>query len=131
MPIPNSYNGITPLGKMAITAAGTTTLLSVNCGVFGGAVGGTPSNPPVPGQAADYFLIEADSANGGNLYLMPRGKTAAGNPTFILAQIPPGGAFPFPYSAGGGPGLQPENFCLDTDAVSGTQHAYGYAAMRF
>lgn len=131
MPLPQSYNGIVPLGKIAITAAGTTTLLSVNCGPFGGAVGGTPSNPPVPGAAADYFMIQADLNNSGNLYLMPRGKTAVGNPAAILAQLPPGSAIPFPYSSGGGPGLTPENFCLDTDAVAGTQNAYGYAAMRF
>ena len=134
MPTPMSYNGITPFGKMAIAAAGTTTLLSVNCGPFGGGVNANPVNylnPPVPGASADYFTIQADLNNSGNIYLLPRGKTASGNPTSILAQIPPGGAIPFPYAAGGGPGLTPENFCLDTDAGSGPQYAYGYAAMRF
>lgn len=131
MPTPMSYNGITPFGKMGITAAGTTTLLSVNCGPFGGGVPGPNYlNPPVPGASADYFTIQADLNNSGNIYLLPRGKTASGNPTSILAQIPPGGAIPFPYAAGGGPGLTPENFCLDTDGT-GTQYAYGYAAMRF
>lgn len=133
MPYPQSYNGIVPLGKLAITAAGTTTPLSQNCGPFGGAITSTPpnyQNPPVPGGAADYFFIQADLNNSGSLYLMPHGKTAATNPDKILAQIGPGGQLPFPYSAGGGPGLQPENFVLDTDAVSGTQNAYGYAAMR-
>jgi hypothetical protein len=130
MPIPQSYNGQVPLGKIAITAAGTTSLLSTNCGPFGGNVGGTALQPAVPGTAAQYFLILADQNNSGNLYLLPRGKTATGNPTSIMAIIPPGGSIPFPFSGDAGPGLQPENFCLDTDAGSGTQYAYGYATMR-
>ena len=131
MPIPMSYNGTVPLGKISITAAGSTQLLSVNCGPFGGGVPGPNYlNPPVPGASADYFMVQAALANTGNLYLLPRGKTASANPGSILAQIGPGGSLPFPYSAGGGPGLTPENFCLDMDG-SGTQVAYGYAAMRF
>lgn len=130
MPVPQSYNGQVPLGQMAITAAGTTTLLSVNCGPFGGAIGGSPSNPPPPGAAGEYFMIQAKASNTGNIILLPRGKTASANPASIMAVIPPGGSIPFPYSASGSPGLTPENFCLDTDAVSGTQYAYGYATMR-
>lgn len=127
MPIPQSYCGQVPLGKMSITAAGTTTQLSVNCGNFGGAIGGTASNPPVPGASAQQFTIQADKANTGNLYLLPRGKTAAGNPASIMCQLQAGQSVTFPAGIGG-PGMQPENFCLDTDAGS-TQNAYGYATM--
>ena|SRR5271156_1542839 len=130
MPYPQSYNGQVPFGQMAITAAGTTTALSVNCGAFGGQISGADyKNPPVPGGAAQYFMIQAGLSNSGNLYLLPRGKTAAGNPASIMAILPPGSSIPFPFSAASGPGLQPENFVLDTDAVSGTQYAYGYATL--
>lgn len=129
MGYPQSYNGTVPFGKMAIAAAGTTTPLSANCGSFGGQTIGTNYlNPPVPGATAQQFTIQADQANSGNLYLLPRGKTAAGNPASIMVQIPPGGAVTFPVGLTG-PGLQPENFVLDTDAVSGTQNAYGYATL--
>lgn len=131
MGLPQSYNNQVPFGKMSITAAGSTVLLSVNCGPFGGQVANRENYlaPPVPGATAQYFVIEADVNNSGNIYLLPRGKTVASNPSSIMAQIAPGGYLPFPFAAGGGPGLQPENFCLDTDAVSGTQLAYGYATL--
>jgi hypothetical protein len=70
--------------------------------------------------------IQADSANSGNIYLLPRGNTAAANPGTILAKIGPGGSLPFPAAIMSGVGFTPENFCLDTDATSGTQYAYGY-----
>lgn len=127
MGYPQSYNSQVPLGRITVTAPGATVLLSVNCGPFAGQVAGADyRNPPVPGGAAEYFMLQADPNNAGNLYLMPRGKTAAGNPTSIMAVLPPGSSIPFPFSAGSGPGLTPENFCLDTDA-SGT--AYGYATL--
>lgn len=128
MPYPKAYDGQVPLGKMAITAAGTTTPLSVNCGNFGGAIGGTPSNPPVPGAAAVQFTIQASAQNSGNLYLLPRGATAAGNPSLIMAVLSPGGSITFPAGLQG-PGMQPENYVLDTDAASGTQNAYGFATL--
>ena len=127
MPMPQSYNGQVALGKITVATAGTPVSLAVNCGSFGGAVGGTASNPPVPGAAATQFWLQAAVGNGGNLYLLPRGQTAAGNPTAILAIIGPGGSIPFPYTSNG-PGMQPENYVLDSDAASCV--AYGYATMQ-
>ena len=129
MPQPKSYNGQVPFGKIAISAAGSPAPLSQNCGPFGGAVSGPNYlNPPSPGCAAQQFTIQAFPGNSGNIYLLPRGKTAAGNPEAIFCVLFPSGAVTFPEGLGG-PGLQPENFVLDTDAGSGTQYAYGYATL--
>ena len=129
MPMPQSYCGQVPLGRMAVTAAGTTTPLSINCGNFGGTVpAGNYLNPPSFGQAAMQFTVQALVGNSGNLYLLPRGKTAVGNPEAIMCILGPGQSITFPAGLQG-PGMQPENFVLDTDAVSGTQYAYGYATL--
>lgn len=123
------YPSFIPLGRLAITAAGTTTLLSANCGPYGGQAGGSWQNPPLPGNAWRGMEIQADPSNSGDIYLLPRGKTAAGNPEAIMAKIGPGGSLPFPASSMIGCGFTPENFCLDTDAESGTQYAYGYGTL--
>jgi hypothetical protein len=73
--------------------------------------------------------IQADPGNSGNIYLLPRGKTASANPGSIMAVIGPGGFLPFPAASMLGVGFTPENFCLDTDAASGTQYAYGYGTL--
>lgn len=123
------YNSFVPLGQLAITAAGTTTPLSANCGPYGGQVGSDWQNPPVPGSAFRYVEIQADASNTGNLYLLPRGNTASSNPEAIMAKITPGASAPFPTGIMSGVGFTPENFVLDTDAVSGTQYAYGFATL--
>jgi hypothetical protein len=73
--------------------------------------------------------IQADIANTGNLYLLPRGNTATANPGTIIAKIAPGASLPLPTGIMVGNGFVPENFCLDTDAVSGTQLAYGFGSL--
>lgn len=129
MPLPQSYDGQVPLGKMTIAAAGTPTSLAVNCGNFGGSISGPGyQNPGLPGGAAVQFTIQSDPSNSGNLYLMPRGKTVTANPGSIMAIIFPGGSITYP-NLSTGPGMQPENYALDTDGA-GAQVAYGFATMQ-
>lgn len=123
------WNSFVPLGKLTITAAGTTTSLAANCGPLAGQVSGTQASPNRLGQALRGIELQADSANSGNIYLLPRGYTAAGNPGLIMAKIGPGGSLPFPASQMVGGGFVPENFVLDTDAGSGDQHVYGYGTL--
>jgi hypothetical protein len=122
------YNALVPLGEIAITAAGSPTPLSVNCGPYGGQTGTYP-NAPVPGNAWRGFELQSAVGNGGKIYLLPRGKTAVANPEAILAIIGPGGSLTFPMSSMSGVGVLPENFVVDTDAVSGTQYVYGYGTL--
>lgn len=123
------YANVVPFGKCTVSAPSTTTPLSVNCGPLGGQVISQANPLPVPGTSCQQFTLQADAGNGGNLYLMPRGATFAANPNLVLAQLPPGASIPFPFSAGGGPGLVPENFVMDTDAASGTSAFYGYGVL--
>jgi hypothetical protein len=117
-----------PIGQLAITAAGTTTLLSANCGTYGGQTAAPGTTAWTPGAAWRGMEIQADPANSGNLFLLPRGKTASANPGSIIAKIGPGGSLPFPAVAMSGIGFTPENFCLDMDGT-GTQYAYGYGIL--
>lgn len=127
--MPAQYPSIVPIGRLSITAAGTTTLLSANCGPYNGQVGGTWANPALAGSAWRYMELQADISNTGNLYLLPGGNTAAANPGTIIAKIAPGASLPLPTGIMVGNGFVPENFCLDTDAVSGTQLAYGFGSL--
>lgn len=124
----SQYNAFVPLGRLTITAPGATTLLSANCGPYGGQTGTYP-NPPVPGNAWRAMVIEADSANSANLYLLPRGSTVAANPGAIIAKIGPGGSLAFPQGVMLGTGFTPENFCIDMDSGTGSQYAYGYGTL--
>lgn len=117
------FNALVPLGKITIASAGATQLLSVNCGNYGGQTGVYPTIP-VPGNAWRGVEIQVDPASGGNVYLLPRGKTASANPEAIMAKIGPGGSLVFPQSTMNGVGILPENFCLDTDS-SATVYGYG------
>jgi hypothetical protein len=119
------YVNLVPLGKCSVTA-GTPTALSVNCGPLAGQVASQANPLPVPGTACQQFTLQADSANGGNLYLLPRGKTFSANPEAIMAQIPAGGGITFP-SGLTGPGLLPENLVIDSDL--GTCIFYGYGVL--
>lgn len=123
------YGAFVPIGQLAITTPGDTVPLSFNCGPYGGQQGTDWKNPPVPGNAWRGMEIQADPANSGNLYLLPRGKTAAGDPGSILAKIGPGGSLPFPAASMMGVGFTPENFVIDTDSSDGTQYAYGYGTL--
>src|SRR6185437_4382035 len=122
------FANLVPLGKIAIAAAGSPAALSQNCGPLGGQKGTNWQAIPVPGTACQQFTIQAAAANGGNLYLLPRGNTASANPSAIMAVLSPGSAITFPAGLAG-PGLLPENMVLDTDAGSGTQYAYGYGVL--
>lgn len=121
-----SYPNITPLGSLTVTAPGTTTLLSANCGSLGGGSTGTPSNPPLSGTAFRGIVLQAASpTNVGNVYLLPRGSTFTGNPGNVIAVIPPNTIVPVPYGTLLSNGILPENFCLDADAAGNTVYGYG------
>jgi hypothetical protein len=121
------YPNVQALGLLTIVAPGTTTLLSANCGPLGGGTVGTQSNPPLPGSAMRGIVLQASSAtNVGNVYLMPRGKTAAGNPEAIIAIIAPNNTpVPIPYGVLLDNGILPENFCLDADTAGNFVVGYG------
>lgn len=118
------YANLVPLGKCTVSAPGTTTPLSVNCGPLGGQVASQTNPLPVPGTACQQFTLQADTGNGAALFLLPRGMTAAANPGSIMAILPPGGAITFP-SGLTGPGLLPENFVMDSATGSGNFYGYG------
>jgi len=123
------YNALVPLGTLTISAIGATVPLSVNCGPYGGQ---TELGNYVPGNAFRGFMLQASADNSGNLYLLPRGKTAAANQDLIFAVLVPGESLVFPMSGMSGIGVLPENFCLDTDAVAGEGYlavAYGYGTL--
>jgi hypothetical protein len=125
----SQYSSLVPLGTITITAIGATVALSVNCGNYGGQ---GSSGSYVPGNAWRGMEITADPGNSGNIYLLPRGKTAAANPEAIFAKIGPGGSLSFPNSSMAGVGILPENFCLDTDAAAGVGYkcvAWGYGTI--
>ena len=122
----SQYNALVPLGRLSVVTAGTTIPLSTNCGAYGGQ---TSTGSYVPGNAWRGFMLQAAPGNGANLYLLPRGKTVSANPDSILGVIGPGGSLVFPMSGMSGAGVLPENFVLDTDAVSGTNIAYGYGTL--
>jgi len=119
------FGCIVPLGKMAITAAGTVTPLSVNCGPLEGSTGGGLYSYAA-GRPLRQITVEASSSNTGNLYLLPRSNTAAGNPGNIIGVLAAGASVTIPSSLLDGNGITPETLVLDTDAASGTQYAYGY-----
>lgn len=118
-----SYPNLVPLGKITVTAAGTTVLLSINCGPLGGSVVGNTYSPPPPGNALRQIQLMADKANTGQVFLLPAGKTASANPSLILAVITPNNPAILPRGVMLANGLLPENFCLDTDTAS--QIVYG------
>ena len=122
------FNALVPLGRLSVTVAGTTIPLSTNCGPYGGQQGTDWKNIPVPGNAWRGFMLQAAPGNSGNIYLLPRGKTASANPESIFGVIGPGGSLQFPQSNMTGVGVLPENFVLDMDG-SGTQICYGYGTL--
>lgn len=110
------YNTLVPLGAMTVSATGTTTLLSVNCGPLAGQVI-SPSNPTPP-SGTPLRQIVLTNGSVGNAYLLPRGMTAAANPGSIIAYINKGATVVIPYGQPFEGGILPENFCLDADTAS-------------
>ena len=119
------FPNVCPLGKLTVTAAGTTLSLSANCGPLGSQIGGTQSNPPTPGTALREINLTADKANTGQVFLLPRGYTASANPGLILAVILPGQTVALPHGQSQF-GLLPENFVLDTDTASQSVYGCGF-----
>lgn len=113
---------LVPLGKITITAAGTTVKLSVNCGAQAGSV-----TTGLPGFAFRGIVLMGDKANTGQVFLLPNGKTVSSNPDQIIAVIGPSAIVPIPHGVLAASGLLPENFCLDTDTNS--QIVYGYGIL--
>lgn len=120
------YPNVQPFGTLVVSAPGTTILLSANCGPLQGGATGTRSNPPLPGSALRGIVLQAASpGNVGNVYLLPRGNTALGNPDQIIAVIPPNSIVPVPYGVLLDDGILPENFCLDADTGGNVVFGYG------
>jgi hypothetical protein len=126
------FPNLQPLGIITVSAPGTTTLLSVNCGPLGGGTVGTTANPPLAGTPFRSIVLQAPltlggglQTNVGNAYLMPRGSTFTANPGNVLAVIPPGATISFPYAGLPENGILPENFCIDADTAGNTIVGYG------
>lgn len=118
------YANLVPLGKITVTTAGTPVLLSTNCGPQAGQVTTGPT-PPLSGQPFRGIVLTAPaSGNTGNVYLLPRGKTAS-NTESIIAAIEPGTTVPIPYGTLWGSGILPENFVLDADTNGNFVYGYG------
>jgi hypothetical protein len=108
------WSSIVPFGALEIASAGTTKLLSANCGPLGGQVGGSQASPALPGQALRQFRLTNPQGSGGaTVYLLPRGCTASDNPGEIIDAILPGESKTFPQGWAVASGFLPENFCLD------------------
>ena len=122
----SNYPSIQPLGVLTVSAPGTTTLLSANCGPLGGSATGTITSPPLPGTALRTVVLQANTQNVQNVYLLPRGKTFTGNPESVIAMIPPSGVpVSIPFGVLLANGILPENFCLDTDTGGNVIFGYG------
>ena len=110
------YPVLVPLGTLTVAAAGTTTLLSVNCGSMQGQLQGNDyTQPPVPGTPfRQITLINVTAATTG--FLLPRGKTASANPDLIIMALPPNVPVTLPNGQPFENGILPENFCVDGSA---------------
>lgn len=126
----SKFPNIQPLGVLTVSAPGTTTLLSANCGPLGGGATGTQSNPPLPGSAFRSIVLQAplslpSGTNVGNVYVLTRGSNLAGSPGNVVAVIAPGATVSIPYAGIMENGILPENFCLDTDTGGNSVVGYG------
>jgi hypothetical protein len=119
----NTYGNIIALGKLTVTAAGATLPLSTNSGSLGGSTVGSTISPPTSGRALREIQLFADKANTGQIFVLPRGNTAAANPGNIIAVLVPGSPVSLPRGVSDAAGMLPENFVLDTDTAG--QVAYG------
>jgi hypothetical protein len=126
----SKFPNIQPLGLLVVSAPGTTTLLSTNCGTLGGGTVGTQSNPPLPGSPFRSIVLQApltlpSGSNVGNVYVLTRGSTFATNPGNVIAVIAPGATVSIPYAGIMENGILPENFCLDADTAGNSVVGYG------
>ena len=124
MPDPGTYKNLIPLGRLTVSAASATTLLSANIGPQQGQVG-TQTTPGRAGAAFRQMRLAADKGNTGQVFLMPRGLTVSANPGAILAVIGPGQQITIPDGVMAASGFLPENYCLDTDTAGSV--VYGMA----
>ena len=112
------YNTLVPIGQITVTG-GTPVALDVNCGALGGQLQSSTTFQPsaVPGQALrQVILTNSAASSGGNVYLLPVGKTFAANPTLVFACIQPGQTLAIPNGQPFENGILPENFVLDSDS---------------
>lgn len=109
------YVTLVPLGNLVCATQGTTIPLSTNCGALAGQVGGTQSNPPLPGQALRQLIL---TATGNDAVLMPRGTTFTGNPGSVVAYLPKGVPVAIPHGQPFEGGILPENFVIDVPAAA-------------
>jgi hypothetical protein len=122
----SKFPNIQPLGQMTVTAPGTTTNLSINCGLLGGGASGSSTNPPLPGSALRAIVLQSTpNTNVGNVYLLPRGSTFAANPGNVIAVVSPGQTVAIPYTGVIQNGILPENFVLDADTAGNVVFGYG------
>lgn len=113
---PNTWPTIVPLGKITLSGAGSTVNLAVNCGPMGGQIQnqGTPQVVAIPGTPFRQLVLTYIGAGTG--FLMPKGKTAAGNPTLIIAVLVNNVPLYLPNGQPFEGGFLPENFDLDCSA---------------
>ena len=110
------YATLVPLGQLNVVG-GTPLALSTNCGALGGQTAKPNTLTSTSGTPfRQLILTNSAAAGGGNLYLLPRGNSFAGNPGTVIACIPPGATQPIPYGQPFEGGILPENFVLDSDA---------------
>lgn len=107
---------LVPLGNLAVTAAGSTVLLSANCGPLAGKIGAPGSNAGVPGTPLRQIIL-TNSSTTATAYLLPRGSTASANPGNIIAAIMPLQQITIPNGQPFEGGILPENFCVDGSAA--------------
>ena len=119
------FPAVCPLGKLTVTAAGTTVPLSTNCGPLAGGVGGTVNSPATAGTSLRQVVLYPDKANTGQVFVLPKGYRASANPALIIAVVAPGIPVTLPPS-GSQLGMLPENFVLDTDTASQVVYGCGF-----
>jgi len=107
---------LVPLGNLAVTAAGSTVLLSANCGPLAGQIGAPGSNAGVPGTPLRQIIL-TNSSTTATAYLLPRGSKASANPGNIIAAIMPLQQITIPNGQPFEGGILPENFCVDGSAA--------------
>ena len=110
------YATLVPLGNLVVSGAGSTVLLSVNCGPLAGQLGAPGSNAGVPGTPLRQIIL-TNSSTTATAYLLPRGSVASSAPGSIIAAIMPGATIAIPYGQPFEGGILPENFCIDGSAA--------------
>lgn len=107
---------LVPLGNLAVTSAGSTVLLSANCGPLAGQLGAPGSGAGVPGTALRQIIL-TNSSSTATAYLLPRGSNFSSNPGNVIAAIMPLQTIAIPHGQPFEGGILPENFCVDGGAA--------------